>query len=65
MTYGLAHLYTGKNGVLFLAQLRVSPVLAQFTCVILFSVLYLAHARCAILSVLSNPIAPIKILSNH
>ena len=49
----------------FTCAISMCPVLAQFTCAILFSVLYLAHARCAILSVLSNPIAPIKILSNH
>ena len=36
----------------FTCAISMSPVLAQFTCVILFSVL-------------SNPIAPIKILSNH
>ena len=45
----------------FTCAISMSPVLAQFTCDILFSVLYLAHSRCAILSVLSNPIAPIKI----
>ena len=35
--------YTGKNGT-FRCAISMSPVLARFTCAILYSMLYLAHA---------------------